>query len=1169
MNINKFQIGNKTLLTYLNITSYSKLHSFTSTQLSVLENTLININNINTNLLLELTPSTTISEAESKYPSLLSNINSLLNTSFTLNELYLHYITTTKTVSCSITHFVNCIMIIELIFTYFISTNPNKPNVIELNSLLTSLSTLSLFELDKYDKEKKSIEMIYNNIYINNKSKTLITKDYIILMIFAFTICGQYKCDDYSYNIFINNICLYNKVYFSNSTIAVFVYLCNMLYCNMYIHYNKQLRTLNNKNSVIALNDLINNKEEINRLSRNKAQLIARNTDNNNKDGINKRTKSTHKLSSINTNAYNSHNVFKTHYSNVNYYNSNNNITNDDNTFYIIDTWDDGVQLSNDVKVKLNAILFQNYLKLFLFGHVSKKEIKCRINITIQNISTFLLQGINTIQFDNSFNSISLSKVELITKSNITSILKSFTFNDIYFRLLNTLTIDQITYMLSTYEILLLKCNSFHIYTTSYINEEYIPNTSTLYIQWEILIYILNTFHKNKDIRSNKNLNSISIRFKCLKCIINNQTKTISINFTYELFKEKTLFTYFKSPQNVLTFTNKLITIINNASQFKSYKILLRLFSNTFRSQQLSFYVRIIIKLICNYIDDNNNNSITKNVHVNDYNDDIYMHCYIRDNNENKKKKNGNTIRIKSAFKKINPRFKFIFNYTNYLQDIFDYIIISDSHMENCFSLIRTFDDCKIFFIIKPNCFINNNTELDYTNSYISIIIYLNNKKEIYENTMQFINLLRYDNSINEELHFTLICDKVYLETSILTNSKLKKTSKLLYQNIDEIYLITKTTNNEVFNYDIYIADDYLAIANFHQYDYHNEINNNFSNLIYEFISVLSSCIDLIIHILKKKDIYIPRFIYIIRTGNDNYYSFEYKKSNIFIKKIHHFTSLFYFTPKHGLPVLCLLSNKKNSQYTISNDNFYDVFIRLFLNLHKVVDNKTSLNEAFFQKIHKNIFFDYYDSFVPICFTYESFVMFNKFFISNNYVNSISKGEMFENSYIVPLKKSNESNYILNDITHMNNNNNNNISKIVNVVLFAFGKNSSLNNKTVNAFSFGKVIFVIDQLVNVHIKKYNIEINKQMCILHKKLKDNEQSLLNIFKYLYVRNNTLHMYYLNRNIFDEIVNDYMHEKERIKTQKLELRVIQLTENMKNNGNKTTRHKRTSSDNCMIY
>jgi hypothetical protein len=177
---------------------------------------------------------------------------------------------------------------------------------------------------------------------------------------------------------------------------------------------------------------------------------------------------------------------------------------------------------------------------------------------------------------------------------------------------------------------------------------------------------------------------------------------------------------------------------------------------------------------------------------------------------------------------------------------------------------------------------------------------------------------------------------------------------------------------------------------------------------------------------------------------------------------------------------------------------------------------------------------------------------------------------MFENSYIVPLKNSNESNYILNDITHMNNNNNNNnISKIINVVLFAFGKNSSLNNKTVNAFSFGKVIFVIDQLVNVHIKKYDIEINKQMCILHKKLKDNKQSLLNIFKYLYVRNNTLHMYYLNRNIFDEIVNDYMHEKERIKTQKLELRVIQLTENMKNNGNKTTRHKRTSSDNCMIY
>ena len=259
-----------------------------------------------------------------------------------------------------------------------------------------------------------------------------------------------------------------------------------------------------------------------------------------------------------------------------------------------------------------------------------------------------------------------------------------------------------------------------------------------------------------------------------------------------------------------------------------------------------------------------------------------------------------------------------------------------------------------------------------------------------------------------------------------------------------------------------------------------------------------------------------------------------------------------------------MLSNKKNSQYTVSNDNFYDVFIRLFLNLHKVVDNKTSLNEAFFQKIHKNIFFDYYDSFVPICFTYESFVLFNKFFISNNYVNSISKGEMFENSYIVPLKNINESSYILNDITHMTNI----ISKLVNVVLFAFGKDSSLNNKAVNAFSFGKVKFVIEQLANVHIKKYNTEMNKQMCVLHKKVKD-KQCLLNIFKYLYVRNSSLHMYCLNRNIFEEIVSDYMHEKERIKTQKLELRVIQLTENMKSTVNKTARHKRTSSENCVIY
>ena len=184
--------------------------------------------------------------------------------------------------------------------------------------------------------------------------------------------------------------------------------------------------------------------------------------------------------------------------------------------------------------------------------------------------------------------------------------------------------------------------------------------------------------------------------------------------------------------------------------------------------------------------------------------------------------------------------------------------------------------------------------------------------------------------------------------------------------------------------------------------------------------------------------------------------------------------------------------------------------------------------------------------------------------MSNNYVKAISKGEMFENSYIVPLKNVDESSYILNDLTDMTNI----ISKLVNVVLFAFGRDSSLNSKAMKAFSFGKVKFVIEQLVKVHIKKYSTEINRKMCVLHKRVTD-KRCLLNICKYLYVRNNRLHMYYLDRSIFEEIVSEYVHEKERIKTQKLELRVLQLTENMKSTGNSSARHKRTSSENCVIY
>ena len=77
-----------------------------------------------------------------------------------------------------------------------------------------------------------------------------------------------------------------------------------------------------------------------------------------------------------------------------------------------------------------------------------------------------------------------------------------------------------------------------------------------------------------------------------------------------------------------------------------------------------------------------------------------------------------------------------------------------------------------------------------------------------------------------------------------------------------------------------------------------------------------------------------------MKTSEDEYFSFEYKNTNIFFKKLKEFESLIIPNLKKSFPLLCLLSNRKETDYTESNSNFCDVFLRLFLNLHKVSENK-------------------------------------------------------------------------------------------------------------------------------------------------------------------------------------------------------------------------------------
>ena len=98
---------------------------------------------------------------------------------------------------------------------------------------------------------------------------------------------------------------------------------------------------------------------------------------------------------------------------------------------------------------------------------------------------------------------------------------------------------------------------------------------------------------------------------------------------------------------------------------------------------------------------------------------------------------------------------------------------------------------------------------------------------------------------------------------------------------------------------------------------------------------------------------------------------------NMFVKKVKEFDSLISLNVKEcffPFPLFCFISKKMETKYTISNDNYYDVFLRLFLNLNKVVESTNKSNEIFLQKIHKIIFYKYYNSFLLISYSFEAFI---------------------------------------------------------------------------------------------------------------------------------------------------------------------------------------------------
>ena len=741
----------------------------------------------------------------------------------------------------------------------------------------------------------------------------------------------------------------------------------------------------------------------------------------------------------------------------------------------------------------------------------------------------------------------------------------------------------------------------------------------------EILNYFLD-YYSRIDIKKLPKI--IQIKFHTFKCNINQQNKTILILFNFSKIKEKVLFEFLKQVKNMYTFIQKYKSIIKCLKEFKLYQSTIRVSQTNFRSNQLNYIFNILTHKLVDIIEENSLNKIMiYETQLNNYNPN--MKVYIRDYSI-KKKNLG--IFLKLVLFKCNffNKFKSIIEFLSELAEQWELVVLSDS--EKDIKLLKCFDDNKLFIFLLKEKESNNNKNLisiinnknnnindkgnkdnkdnknkkkkiftkqkktsDNKNDvyeYLNIIMYIKNSQQDYINIMKTMESFLSNKNLGIDFKTNLICDRVFFEDNIMNDSRMKNMQVVILNMIDDFFLVTKTldsinidninnqkrTNynkitksilNEYYNYDFFIGDDYIGVLNNHLYNANIDINNNFVNLIYDFLSVLSSCLELIYFILKIKSIFILRFIYIIHTKDNCYYCLEIKNWNFFIKKMRDFSSLFTVNIKQSRPLFCLLKTKTKAQSEQNandamEDNFFDIFLRLFLNLHKVFKNQ-ELNKEFLKKLHKNIFKDY--SYELVAFSYEAFLIFNNFFMFNNYL-SISKGEKFDNCYIIPSEgffdKKNYKN-ILNffELGEQSNL----IAKNIYIFNFGIDSNYLFKNRQNALFGFSKINYFIKEYNNYLLSRMDTENKNKKDLLKKKFEAKKVDKKNINKYLKLieqfqlgnNNNNVDntykiiVYNSPIDIYNSIIKDFNQQKIMVQTQKNELNVFQ-NEEKNNNENK---------------
>ena len=236
-------------------------------------------------------------------------------------------------------------------------------------------------------------------------------------------------------------------------------------------------------------------------------------------------------------------------------------------------------------------------------------------------------------------------------------------------------------------------------------------------------------------------------------------------------------------------------------------------------------------------------------------------------------------------------------------------------------------------------------------------------------------------------------------------------------------------------------------------------------------------------------------------------------------------------------------------------------------------DKKGNVNQEFLQKIHKTLFHQYYDSYSVIAFNYEAFNFFNSFLLDNDYL-SITKNEKFIDCYFFILSNFlNKKDYEL--FIKSQNKSNNLIIKNISIINFHLNQNFIANNSNNLRFGFRKTEFFSREWKNYIGEDSKKEINLKIkyLILKMKMKKIQKKkivfILQNIKKLFVQEGIIKYFDSDSNSFNKMIENYQVEKEHIKIQNLDERIMQLTQEAKDNFNSQRNEPKKQKKDCIIF